>query len=113
MKKELTKRQETYMIKKYNNLMLLIGRDEEMVERIDGMYWLYYNPANECDYNIADMIAVCKVCIGLYFEDGHAWNDDYKYYNQDGHVTREINALRKFISKYRPYAVGFKAEQQH
>ena len=113
MKKVLTPRQATYMIRKFNNLMIDIGRDEEMVERIDGMEGLYYNPVGDRDYNVADLIEVCKCCVGHYFEEGHAWNDDYKYYNEDGHATKEINALRAFINKYKPYAVGFKAEHRH
>ena len=111
--KELTKRQTTYMIKGYNNLMIEIGRDEEMVERIDGMEGVWYNQTNDCDYNIADLIDVCKENLGHYFEDGHCWHDDLMYYNDDGHVTREIRKLRTFIRKYRPYTKGIKANHDH
>lgn len=110
--KELTSRQTTYMVRKYNNLMVTIGRDEETVEKVDGVEGIFYNTDHDRDYCIADLIEVCKVNLEHYFEDGHCFNDDYRN-DEDGHAHREVRELRTFISKYRPYAVGWKSTCKH
>ena len=112
MTKELTSRQTTYLVKKFNDLMITIGREEEMVEKIDGIEGLLHNKMRDRDYNITDLLEVCKANLEHYFEDGHCFNDDYRN-DVDGKAHREVRELRTFISKYKPYSVGTKANHKH